>query len=57
MKYYKMLEVAQMFNVSKQAIYKWVTEGKIKHIRLADTTIRIPAEEVLKMQEIKKGEK
>jgi excisionase family DNA binding protein len=55
MKYYKMLEVAQMFNVSKQAVYKWVTEGKIKHIRLADTTIRIPAEEVLKMQEIKRG--
>jgi len=37
MKYYKVKEIAKMFEVSEQAVYKWIKEGKINYVDLAGT--------------------
>lgn len=36
--YYKVSEVAKKFNVTPQAVYKWINEGKLKAVRIGDST-------------------
>ena len=39
--YYKVSEISTLFRVSKQAVYSWIAEGKLKAIRVGGT-VRIP---------------
>jgi len=48
MKYYKIQEVAEMLSLSRQTIYKYIKEGKIKTTDVAGNP-RISKEEVEKM--------
>nr|WP_084406109.1 helix-turn-helix domain-containing protein [Alkalicoccus chagannorensis] len=41
-KLYSIEEVAKMFNVETQTIRKWIKRGKLKALKLADTTLRVP---------------
>ena len=49
--YLTVQEVANKFNVSRQAVHKWIKEGKLKADKIAGTTIRIKLEEVNKLIE------
>jgi len=51
--YYTVMEVANKYRVSKQAVFKWISEGKLKADKIAGTTIRIPAAEVEKLKQVK----
>jgi excisionase family DNA binding protein len=50
MEYMTVNEVAEKFKVSKQAVHKWINEGKLKVEKIAGTTIRIRIEEVEKLR-------
>jgi excisionase family DNA binding protein len=48
-KFVKIKEFAQEFNVTPEAVRKWILQGKIEAIRLAGSDIwRIPIEEIEK---------
>jgi excisionase family DNA binding protein len=49
MKFYKISEVAEMFGVSRQAVYKWINENKIKSVTTPAGTKRITQEEIDKL--------
>ena len=48
MKYYTTGEVAEIFHVSKTAVWWWVQKGKMKAIRTPGGRFLIPEDEVLK---------
>lgn len=50
MEYYTVAEVAERFKVTKQAIHKWIDNGKLKAYKIADTTIRIKKEDADKLE-------
>jgi len=35
--YYKVAEVAKKFNVTSQAVYKWISEGKLKAVQIGES--------------------
>jgi len=39
--YFKVSEISALFKVSKQAVYSWIAEGKLKAIKVGGT-VRIP---------------
>ena len=36
--YLKVAEIAKRFQVSPQAVYKWINEGKLKAVRIGEST-------------------
>ena len=36
--YYKVTEVAQMYKVTRQAVYKWINDGRLRAVRVGSTT-------------------
>ena len=36
--YYKVAEIAKKFNVTPQAVYKWINEGKLKAVKIGEST-------------------
>lgn len=40
-KYYTVKEIADLFHVSRQAIYDWIDEGKLRAVRLGER-VRVP---------------
>lgn len=50
MEYFTVAEVAERFKVTKQAIHKWIDNGKLKAYKIADTTIRIKKEDADKLE-------
>lgn len=56
MDYMTVSEVAEKFRVTKQAIHKWIDNGKLKAFKIADTTIRIRKEDVEKLEKEVKNE-
>ena len=36
--YYKVSEVAKKFNVTPQAVYKWINEGKLRAVKVGEST-------------------
>jgi excisionase family DNA binding protein len=50
-------QVAKRLQVSRQAIYNWITEGKLKAVRIG-TALRIPESALLEfIQPVKPGER
>jgi len=47
-KLYKIIEVAEHYKVSRQAVYKWIQLGKIKTIKTPGGETRIPETELKK---------
>ena len=47
-KLYKIREVAAMYGVSVQAVYKWINEGKLKTTQTPSGEKRIPERELKK---------
>ena len=45
---YTVTEVAKMFSVSRQAVLKWIKNGKIKAVKV-DKVCRIPKEEIYRL--------
>jgi len=37
-------EVAAYYSVSRSAVYEWINSGKLKAVKVAGKTIRIPRE-------------
>ena len=56
MKVYSVAETAKIFDVSVQAVYAWIKEGKIQYKKTPGGTIRIPKSEIDKYTEIKSDE-
>ena len=52
MKYVSVTQVAELFGISRQAVWKWIKAKKLKVIRL-EKLYRIPVSEV---ERIKRGE-
>lgn len=48
-KLYTVSEVAEMLNVHKLTVLRWIKENRIKAIRLPSGRLRIPKEEVDKI--------
>jgi excisionase family DNA binding protein len=44
--FYKVSEVARIFGVTPQAVYKWIDEEKVKAVRLGNRATRISTAEV-----------
>lgn len=40
-KYYTVKEIAQRFQVSRQAVYDWIKEGKLRAIQIGER-VRVP---------------
>ena len=40
-------EVAKRLRVTKQAVYNWIADGRLKAVRVAGKAIRIPVSSVL----------
>lgn len=36
--YFKVTEVAQLFKVTRQAVYKWINEGQLRAVRIGMST-------------------
>ena len=36
--YFKVAEIAKRFQVSPQAVYKWINEGRLKAVKIGDST-------------------
>ncbi|USB33901.1 helix-turn-helix domain-containing protein [Paenibacillus sp. YPG26] len=41
-------EISALLSVEEQTVYKWVREGKLKALKLAGTTLRVPDTELEK---------
>jgi len=55
-KQYTVKEISEHFRVSRQAVYDWIKEGKLKAIRLGER-VRVPDSALRSfIQEIKPGE-
>lgn len=52
--YYKISDVCSYFNISRQAVHKWIKKGKIKVVRNSTNGIRIEESE---WNKIIKGER
>jgi len=46
--HYKARQIAQMFNVAEQTVYKWIRDGRIKAHRIGGC-VRIPESELVGM--------
>lgn len=44
-------EVAKRLRVTKQAVYNWIADGRLKAVRVAGKAIRIPVSSVLAILE------
>ena len=43
--YYKVTEVADLFKVTRQAVYKWINEGQLRAVKVGEST-RIRADDL-----------
>ena len=50
----KIREAAVLLNVSRQALWKWIKQGKIEAVKLPSGQYRIPESEVVKMMQSSK---
>lgn len=48
--FYKVAEVAKIFKVTPQAVYKWVSDGKVKALELGPRALRISQAEVRRLK-------
>jgi excisionase family DNA binding protein len=48
-KLYKMKEAALLLNVSRQTLWAWIKEEKIKAVKLPSGQYRIPDSEIVKI--------
>ena len=39
--YLKVSEVAERLNVTKQSVYNWINDGRLKAVKVAGKTVRI----------------
>lgn len=53
MEYYKVKDICKIFDISRQAVHRWINDGKINVIRLPGKQIRIAKEEIEKLKEAK----
>ena len=53
--YYTVREVAGILKVEDQTIRKYITDGKIKALKLSSRLLRIPIKELDKLLNPKKG--
>jgi len=44
-------ELAKEFGFSRQAVSRWLLEGKVKYIKLPNGQYRIPKEEIKRLKE------
>jgi excisionase family DNA binding protein len=55
-KYFKVSEVAKQFRVSRQTVYDWISEGRLRAVKIGRVT-RIPESALSTLiSEIKPGE-
>ena len=47
--YYKVAEIAKKFNVTPQAVYKWINEGKLKAVKIGEST-RVRSDDLLEFE-------
>ena len=52
-KLYKIIEVAEYFKVSRNAVYKWINEKKLKVVKTPGGETRISESEIKKFMEVK----
>jgi excisionase family DNA binding protein len=45
-KLYSVEDIAKRLNVSSRTIYNWINQGKLKVLRLGDSTLRIAESEL-----------
>jgi excisionase family DNA binding protein len=45
--FYKIKEVCEMLQISRQTLYQWIKDGKIKTVKI-NKLVRIPEEEIKK---------
>lgn len=53
MKVYNVTEATKILKVSRETMYKWLNEGKIKYNTLPNGQRRIPESELKKYTEVK----
>jgi putative resolvase len=53
-KLYKLKEAALLLNVSRQTLWSWIKDGKIKSVKLPSGRYRVPETEIVR---ILQGEK
>lgn len=46
-KHYSVSQIAEMFNVQPQLVYKWIHEGKLSACKLGGSVIRIAEKELI----------
>lgn len=55
--YLKVEDVAKRLKVTRQAVYNWIADGRLKAVRVAGKAMRIPVSSVLAIMEpVKPGE-
>lgn len=56
--YLTVREVAERLRVTRQAIYNWITEGRLKAVKLGGKSVRVPLSSVAEfVQPIMPGER
>jgi excisionase family DNA binding protein len=46
-KHYSVKEIAEMFNIQPQLVYKWIRDGKLTACKLGGSVIRIAEKELI----------
>lgn len=55
--YLTVKEVAEKLRVTRQAIYNWITEGRLKAVKVGGKSVRIPASSIAALiQPLEPGE-
>lgn len=56
--YLKVEDVAKRLKVTRQAVYNWIADGRLKAVRVAGKAMRIPVSSVLAIMEpVKPGDR
>jgi excisionase family DNA binding protein len=51
--FYRPDEVAKKYNVSRSTVYFWIDTGKLEAVKIAGFTLRIPKDELQKIEKPK----
>lgn len=49
--YLRVEDVAKRLKVTRQAVYNWIADGRLKAVRVAGKTMRIPVSSLLAIME------
>lgn len=49
--YFRLDEVARLFDVSRSTLYRWIEEGRLPSVKIAGKAVRIEREALLKIIE------